>query len=122
MKDQRVVFLRGVFDGLMESLDATVRISRWTDTTESVPEPLQRAATQLLDRLGTANRLAAGKFAGSAVLIASMTEISGAIHKLDAAFVEFRRTLAGSPTQKTDGASALDAELESVRAEAARWS
>ena len=121
MKDQRVVFLRGVLDGLVESLDATLRISRWTGT-ESVPEPLQRAAAQLVDRLGAANRLAAGKFNGSPVVVNSMTAMSSAIQRLDAAFVEFRRTLTGPPAQKDEGVLALEAELGAVKAESARWS
>ena len=120
MKDQRVVFLRKAFDGLLESLDATLRIARWSGT-ESVPEPLQLAATQLLDRLGAANRLAAGKFAGSPVVVSSMTAISTGIQRLDLAFVDFRRTIAGTAAQKEESAQALDAELDAVRADAAKW-
>ena len=89
--------LRGVFDGLVESLDATLRISRWTGT-DLVPDPLKSAAAALVDRLGTANRLAADRFAGSPHVVASMVEISGGIKRLDNAYVEFRRSLAGNPT------------------------
>ena len=120
MRDRRVVFLRGVFDGLVESLDATLRISRWTGT-DLVPDPLKAAAAALVDRLGTANRLAADRFAGSPHVVASMVEISGGIKRLDNAYVEFRRSLAGNPTQKDDGAVALDAELATVKSEASRW-
>ncbi len=121
MKDQRLAFFRGTLDGLLESLDATVRVSRWRGA-ESIPEPLQKSANQLLDRLGAANRLAAGKFAGSPVVISAMTAMSGAIQKLDVAFVEFRRTIAGTPQQRDDAAVALDAELDQVRASSDRWS
>ena len=120
MKDQRVTFLRGVLEGLLESLDATIRIQRWTGT-ESVPEPLQKAAAQLLERLSAANRLAAGKFAGSPVVIASMQAISGAIQRLDVAFVEFRKSIAGTPAQKDEGALALDAAIDSVKSDSGRW-
>lgn len=115
MKDQRVVFLRKAFDGLVESLDATVQIALSKEA-EGVPEPVQQAAAKLLERLGSANRLAAGKFAGSPILVASASEISGAIHKLDLAFVEFRRTAKG------DGPTVLNAQLDKIKAVAALWS
>lgn len=114
MKDQRVVFLRKAFDGLVESLDATVQIALWKEP-EGVPEPIQEAAGKLLERLGSANRLAAGKFAGSPILVSSAGEISSAIHKLDLAFVEFRRTAKG------DGPNVLHAQLDKIKADAARW-
>ena len=115
MKDQRVVFLRKAFDGLVESLDATVQIALWKEA-EGVPEPVQQAAAKLLERLGSANRLAAGKFAGSPVVVSSAGEISSAIHKLDLAFVAYRRTTKG------DGPNTLSAELSKVKASAALWS
>lgn len=115
MKDQRVVFLRKAFDGLVESLDATVQIALSKET-EGVPEPVQQAAAKLLERLGSANRLAAGKFAGSPVVVSSAGEISSAIHKLDLAFVAFRRTAKG------DGPTVLHAELDKIKASAALWS
>jgi hypothetical protein len=115
MKDQRVVFLRKAFDGLVESLDATVQIALSKEA-ESVPEPVQQAAAKLLERLGSANRLAAGRFAGSPILVASAGEISGAIHKLDLAFVEYRRTAKG------DGPTVLNAQLDKIKAVAAGWS
>ena len=120
MKDQRVVFLRGVLEGLVESLDATLRISRWSDA-EAIPEPLKVAAAQLVDRLGTANRLAAGKFNGSPVVVNAAAAMSAAIQRLDTAFVEFRRTLGGTPAQKDEGVLALEAELGNVKADAASW-
>jgi hypothetical protein len=121
MKDQRVAYFRTVLDGLVESLDATVRVSRWQGA-ESVPEPLAKAAAQLVERLGAANRLAAGKFTGSPVVVASVAAMSGAIQKLDTAFVEYRRGLAGTTAQKQEAALALDAELDGVRQDAHRWS
>jgi hypothetical protein len=120
MNDRRVAYMRGVLDGLVESLDATVRISSWTGT-ESVPEPLEQNAARLNERLGVANRLATDKFAGSPAVLAAITAMSGAISRLDVAFVAYRRTQAGSADQKTQGAHTLDQELAGVRADAHRW-
>lgn len=120
MKDQRLAFLRGVLDALVESLDATARISRW-QSTDSVPEPLQQSAAKLMERLGQANRLAADKFAGPPVAVARMTDISGAIRRLDLAYVTYRQRLAGSPAQRDEAAVTLDAEIGVVRADAHRW-
>ncbi len=120
MKDQRVTYLRGVLESLLESLDATVRIARWSGT-ESVPEPLEKSASQLLDRLGTANRLASGRFVGSPVVVSLMTTISGAIQRLDLAFVQYRRKMEGSQTSKDEAANALDAEIGAVKQDAHRW-
>ena len=64
-KDPRIVTFRGALESLIESLDATVRIARWEAGGESIPEPLRHSAAQLQDRLGSANRLAAGRFVGA---------------------------------------------------------
>jgi hypothetical protein len=120
MKDQRVSFFRGLVNALVESLDATVRITRWSGA-EGVPEPLKVSASQLLDRLGAANRLASGKFQGSPVVVACMTAMSGAVQKLDTAYVQYRKRLDSSPGAKDEAAIALEAELGEVKADAHRW-
>src|SRR5687767_3689989 len=43
MKDKRVIVFRTAFEELLESLDATVRVTRW-DSVEAIPEPLQESA------------------------------------------------------------------------------
>jgi hypothetical protein len=120
MKDQRVVYLRGVLESLLESLDATVRLARWSGT-ESVPDPLEKSASLLLDRLGTANRLASGRFVGSPVVVSVMTTMSAAIQRLDVAFVQYRRKMEGSQAQKEEAANSLDAEIGAVKQDAHRW-
>lgn len=121
MKDQRLTFFRNTFEALVESLDATVRLARWSDSPEAIPEPLRQSATQLLDRLGTANRLATGKFQGSPTVVASMTAIAAAIARLDAAFVQYRKITETAPSQKDEAAIALDSEIGNVKADAEKW-
>ena len=120
MKDQRLTFFRNTFEALVESLDATVRLARW-NSTEAVPDPLRQSATQLLDRLGTANRLATGKFQGSPTVVASMTAIAAAIARLDAAFVQYRKITETAPAQKDEAANQLDSEIGNVKADAEKW-
>jgi hypothetical protein len=120
-RDPRIAYFRGVLESLLESLDATVRLTRWRlDGGEAPPEPLQKSAAQLLDRLGTANRIAAGRFVGSASVVANSDAIRQAIHDLDAAFVTYRRQLESSagPDQ---AAMALDAEIGRVKLGAHDW-
>jgi hypothetical protein len=64
MNDQRIAYFRRALEALVDSLDATARLSRW-DSTESAPEPLQESAAKLGERLGAANRLAGGQVRGS---------------------------------------------------------
>jgi hypothetical protein len=120
MKDQRLAYFRGALDALVDSLDATARISRW-DSGESAPEPLQKSAAKLGERLGAANRLAAGKFVGAPVVVAGLTGMSGAIQRLDAAYVQYRRRIDAKPAERDEAAIALDAEIGNVKAEAERW-
>lgn len=120
-KDQRIAFFRSVLENLVESLDATVRIQRWTDA-ESIPEPLQQSAALLVDRLGAANRLAAGKFIGPPVVAARVTAMNAAIQRLDVAYVQYRHRVDTTPAQKGEAAAALDAEIGEVKAEASQWS
>jgi hypothetical protein len=121
MNDQRIVYFRKALQALLESLDATARISRW-DSTESAPEPLQQSAAQLGERLGVANRLASGKFVGAPQVVASLTGMSGAIRRLDAAYVQYRYRIDSKPAEVDEAAVALDAEIGSVKEEAERWS
>ena len=64
MKDQRIKVFRGALEGLIESLDALVRVSRWSEP-DPPPDPLRSAASKLMDRLGTAGRLSSGTFVGT---------------------------------------------------------
>jgi hypothetical protein len=110
MKDRRVAFARSVLSELVESLDATVRLGRWTG--EDVPPPLRENADLLVDRLGKANRLAASRFAGAPRSAAEFSAMSSAIQRLDRAFVGYRNM-----HDKNEAERMLEAELAAVRAE-----
>jgi hypothetical protein len=115
MKDQRVDYFRKLLQSLVESLEAEVRVGRW-EGPEAVPEPLQKSAAKLVERLTAANRLASDKFAGSTAVVASLTAMSGAARRLDAAYVESRKRT-GAP----DAAMLLSAEIDAVKADAESW-
>jgi hypothetical protein len=110
MKDRRVAYARSVLSELVESLDATVRIGRWSG--EEVPPPLRENAELLVDRLGKANRLAASRFAGAPRSAAEFTALTSAIQRLDRAFVGYRNLL-----DKVEAERVLEAELAAVRSE-----
>ena len=86
--DARVATFRSALDGLIESLDATVRLRRSTEQ-EGALEALKASAAQLLTRLGIANRLAAGRFSGSMADTARVQAIAAAVRRLDAAYVVY---------------------------------
>jgi hypothetical protein len=116
MKDQRVSFLRQTLQALLDSLDATVRLSRWSGT-DAAPEPLRESAAKLGERLSAANRLSSSHFVGSSPVVASLTGMSQAIKRLDAAYVEYRSRITSKPAEQADAAIALDEEIGSVRSE-----
>jgi hypothetical protein len=116
MKDQRIPLLRRTLIELMESLDATARLSRW-DSEEAAPEPLRESAAKLSERLLAANRLAEGKFVGAAQVVASHAGMTGAIKRLDAAYVQYRNRIEAKPSERDAAGVALDEELGGVKAE-----
>jgi hypothetical protein len=115
MKDQRVDYFRKLLQSLVESLEAEVRVGRW-EGPEAVPEPLQKSASKLVERLTAANRLASDKFVGSTAVVASLTAMSGAARRLDAAYVESRKRAGAA-----DRAMLLSAEIDAVKADADSW-
>lgn len=121
MNDKRVAAFRKALTALMESLDATVRVARWPGP-EAIPAPLEDSASKLLDRLGSANRFAADRYLGSPPLVECTSAMSEATKVLDAAYVEYRRHLAGSSEEQARAAMSLDHEIDTVKATAARWS
>jgi hypothetical protein len=121
MNDQRVAAFRQALTALVESLDATVRVARWSGP-EATPAPLEKSASQLLDRLGSANRFAADRYLGSPPVVGCMTAMSTATKVLDAAYVEYRRHLEGASEDRAQAAMALDHELDAVKATSSRWS
>lgn len=120
MNDQRVAAFRKVLTSLVDSLDATVRVARWSGP-EAVPAPLESSAAKLLDHLGSANRFAADRYLGSPPVVGCMTAMSSATKALDAAYVEYRRHLAGSSDDLDRAAMALDHEIDAVKATSAQW-
>jgi hypothetical protein len=120
--DPRIVSFRGALESLLESLDATVRIARWQPGDGGpVPEALQRSAVQLQLRLGSATRLAAGKFAGTAAVVEKSDAIREAVRDLDVAFVAYRRRLGGTASDRDEAALDLDAVVGRVKRDAPRW-
>lgn len=115
MKDSRVAIFRKTLDGLIDSLDATVRVARWSGA-EQVPEPLRESAGQLNTRLGAANRLVAGRFAGSVADMARVKVVADGVRRLDAAYVLYCRGREGSAHERDHAADALEAEIHEIRA------
>jgi hypothetical protein len=120
-KDPRIVTFRGALESFIESLDATVRIARWDPGGEPIPEPLQRSAAQLQERLGSANRLAGGRFVGAPAVVATSHAIKQAVQQLDAALVAYHKRADGGPGQRSEAAIELDAELGRIKLDAHHW-
>jgi hypothetical protein len=119
VKDKRVLVFRIALDELVESLDATLRIMRW-ESSEAIPQPLEDSASQLVARLGTADRLAGSVFKGRQQDVLQVTALTGAMRHLETAYVEFRRKL-NSPTERARAESALDAAIDEAKVEAQNW-
>lgn len=118
--DRRVTFQRDVLEGLLESLDATLRVERWPDR-EALPPALKASAALLHERLGVANRLANDVATGSPRARRMMEEISKAIRSLDEAFVSYRRGSSGSPAERQETAGQLESRIARVRSNARLW-
>jgi hypothetical protein len=120
MKDQRAASFLSALESLMDSLDATVRLKRW-NSAEEIPGPLRSSADKLVERLGAANRLAAGKFVGAAVVAKRVSAMCDAIRRLDTAYVSYRKRIDTTPAQSEEAVLALDEELGEVKASADSW-
>jgi hypothetical protein len=119
MKDQRIPFIRKTLDSVLESLEATLRVKRWTGN--DLPEPLKVAADRLLERLGTADRLGASAFRGSPSDMSRVTAMLAAMKRLDAAYVAYRARVEKSPADKDAAAEALDEEIIQVKSGMEAW-
>jgi hypothetical protein len=118
-KDPRIVTFRGALESLIESLDATVRIARWEAGGEPIPEPLRDSAARLQDRLGSANRLAAGRFVGAPAVVATSDAIKEAVRALDAVWVAYRKRAEAG--QREEAVNDLDSEVGRIKLDAHRW-
>ena len=120
MKDQRVPFIRRALNGVLESLEATLRVRRWTGPDE-IPEPLKKTATLLVERLGTADRLAATAFRGTPQDVGRVEAMVRAIRRLNAAYVTFRQALDRKPEELEAAAAALTEEIDHVKSGGEQW-
>ena len=120
MKDNRIKVFRAAVEGLLESLDAYVRVERWSDP-GAVPEPLHTAATKLVDRLGTADRLASGVFVGTPADSTKVTAMCSAMKRLDAAYISYRHQVDRGHNHEATASAALEAEIGEVLEIADQW-
>jgi hypothetical protein len=104
MNDRRIQVFRTATFALIESLDAVVRLSRWSGD-DAAPEPLRDAAATIVQRLAAANRLAGGKFNGNVADAARVTKMCDAMKKLDAAYVTY---LKGTSSSREAATAALE--------------
>lgn len=115
MKDNRVAAFRSALDQLMTAMDAIVRIARWTDAPDAIPAPLQKAASQIEERLATATTLAATKVVGAPQVTARINAMSGCIRTLDEAFKAYRTEIKDAPGTEAEAALSLDAAIAEVK-------
>ncbi|WP_394843115.1 hypothetical protein LZC95_39445 [Pendulispora brunnea] len=106
----------------MESMTATARIGRW-EGPDAVPVPLRESASKLAHHLDAAKRLAGGIRDGRqpATAAASLNAMSGALGRLDAAHLEYRRRIDEAPAQSREAALDLDGEVDTVKSESHTW-
>jgi hypothetical protein len=115
MRDRRVQIFRSAAMALVESLDAVVRLSRWTGA-DAAPEPLVSSAAKIVERLGAADRLVGSRYDGpkaDADRVAAMCE---AMKRLDVAYRAYRQKAEGSGADATAAAVALECEVAAVDA------
>lgn len=115
MKDNRVAAFRTALEQLMSAMDATVRIARWTEAREAIPAPLQKAASQIDERLSAAVKLAETKVVGAPQVTARINAMSECIRRLDEAFKSYRTEVDGAPGTEAEAALALDAAVAEVK-------
>jgi hypothetical protein len=120
MKDHRLKVFRHAVEGVIESLDALVRVSRWSGG-DPPPEPLRNAVSKLVDRLGAADRLSSGAFQGSPVEVNKVGAMCAAMKRLDAAYVLYRKRVETTPDQTGAAAMVLEAEIAEATAQSPYW-
>jgi hypothetical protein len=118
MKDQRLKVFRAALDAVTESLDALVRVARWSDVAEAPPEPLRTAVSKLVERLGTADRIASGTFVGSPADMTKVNAMCATMKRLDLAYVAYRKRLESKSEPPTQAAAALEVDIAEATAAA----
>ena len=115
MKDNRVAAFRSALESLMTSMDAVVRIARWTEAPDAIPAPLQKAASQIEERLKAATALAETKVVGAPQVTARINAMSDCIRRLNEAYATYRTEIADAPATIPEAALALDAAIADVK-------
>jgi hypothetical protein len=115
MKDARVAAYRSALESLMTSMDAAVRIARWTEAPDAIPAPLQKAASALDERLAAATKLAESKVVGAPQVTARINAMSECIRRLDEAYKAYRTEITDAPGTDAEAALALDAAIADVK-------
>lgn len=118
MKDRRLQVFRSAVEGLVESLEAMIRLTRWEG---EKPEPLVASAAKLVERLGTADRLSSAKFNGPPVEANKVAHMCIALKRLDAAYVAYRQQ-SKAPTGTADATAVLETEIAATMTGASVWS
>jgi hypothetical protein len=113
MKDRRVETFRNAASALVESLEAVVRLSRWSGD-EAAPEPLVSAAGKVVERLGAADRLVTSRYEGPQADVARVTAMCDAMKRLDVAYRAFRKKADGSPHDAREAATVLEHEVAAI--------
>src|SRR3954464_4189357 len=115
MKDNRVAAFRTALEQLMSAMDATVRIARWTEAPDAIPAPLQKAASQIEERLAAATKLAETKVVGAPQVTARINAMSDCIRRLNEAYAAYRTEIAAAPGTNAEAALSLDAAIAEVK-------
>jgi hypothetical protein len=115
MKDQRLKIFRVALDGVTESLGALVRVARWADP-EAPPEPLRTAVSKLVERLGTADRVASGAFVGSPADMTRVRAMCATMKRLDLAYVAYRKRAESTTQGAFDAAATLEQDIAEATA------
>lgn len=120
MRDRRIQVFRAATEDLVESLEAVIRLSRWS-ADEPKPAPLVLSAEKLQDRLGAAERLSSAKFQGTPTEVDKVGAICTVLKGLDEAYVAYRRQL-DSPGRGNlvDAVAALETKVAALVAESSR--
>ena len=113
--DACVAAFRSALESLMTSMDAAVRIARWTEAPEAIPAPLKKAATALDERLANATKLAETKVVGAPQVTARINAMSECIRRLDEAYKAYRAEIADAPGTVAEAALTLDAAIADVK-------
>src|SRR4029078_1780336 len=106
---------RTALEQLLTAMDAPVRIARWTEARDAIPAPLQKAASQIEERLAAGTKLGETKGVGAPQVTARINAMSECIRRLDEAFKAYRTEITASPGTDAEAALALDAAIAEVK-------